>query len=429
MKRNQTKSKMKYLFITLLLVATACGSETVSEISETVNDVAEVAATVESGVEDIQAMATEQSELAAATPDTGPGTAVDNPLDIEFGQTYSNQVNGNNFERFYRLTIPAGAILNVEATNSAESGGDISFRLVTTAGGFPQPVAEENVPVGETRPIRFITADDSGGGTYLIVPRGGMIGAADFSFSANIEMQNDGATTADAPSNRFAGPELVAGSYTGLLGGEDDKDAFTFMAPARAMIRLTVENNAESLSTFGVELQFNDKAVRYYTNNRQAAPGSDVLFVDDTLEGGQYNILLTADSTKESTYAITLEITPQNDAGSGSDAGEEIATATAVSFNQAYEGFRAETESDCYQVATAAEQSFTLTINSLTHELFGGRPIPRVYDAEGNTLEVGGGPNPGASETLDVTAVGDTTYFCIAGGGNAAPYTFILSDS
>jgi hypothetical protein len=353
---------------------------------------------------------------------------MDNPLDITIGEPVSSQVNGNNFERFYRLAIPAGGVLTLDAANSAESGGDASFRLVTTSGGFPTPVAQESVPVGENRQIRFITADDDGG-TYLVTVQGGMLGAVDFEFTANVAVQDDGGQGVDAPSDRFAGPELTAGTYTGILGNTDGKDGFRFNVPENGIVHVTLENNADSLGVFSAEEQNNDKHVRYWDNNRTATPGNSIHFAADVVDGSLFNVLITAQSTQELAYTLTIEIATQDDAASGADAGEDLATAVPIGFNQQVDGFRAEGESDCYQFATSADQPLTLTLNSLTDEFFGGRPIPRFYDEAGDTLGVGGGPNPGANETVTATAVGATTYLCIAGGGNAAPYSFIVADS
>ncbi|MCA9928883.1 MAG: hypothetical protein KC419_10415 [Anaerolineales bacterium] len=419
---NTHKNRLLVGLLLLLLIMSACGGGNESTIS----DIAEGVSTAQAGIEQIEEIATAASETANATPETGPGTVIDDPIEIAFDQPYESFVNGNNFERFYRLSLPAGAILNLDAANSAESKGDVAFRLVTMAGGFPTPIAEETVPIGENRSIKFITGSD-GGGTYLLIPRGGFLGTDTFNFTAVMTMQDDAASGGDAVADPVAGTEITTGTFTGLLGGDDRIDAYRFTAPARSYMRVTLTNSSDSLGAFEAEVSRDGAHIRYYTD-RYAAPGNDMVFAMDTLDEVVFNVELTAETTKEAVYTLTVEVTTQNDADSGGDAGEEIGTATPINVGQTYEAFRGEGESDCYQVATAADQALTIIINSLTDEFFGGRPIIRMYDESGNTLAVGGGPTPGASETVEGTAVSASTFFCVAGGGNAAPYTFIVEN-
>lgn len=428
MKTNQIKTSNTSILLALilfLLSTLACGFG--SDAIEEIEGAAENVAAVQAEVEQLEEMATAVSETANATPETGPGTTLDNPLDINFDQPYTGQVNGNNIERFYRLTLPAGAILNVAANNAAESGGDIAFRLVTMAGGIPSPIVEETVPVGTDQQIRFMTGDD-GGGTYLLLTRGGFLGADDYTFTASMTMQDDAGSGGDAVAEETTGTDIRVGTFNGMLGGSDKADSYRFNVPARAIVRVSLANSSESENTLTTEVTTNGAHVRYRTD-WYAAPGNGVRFAADALDEGVYNVHISGDTAKEATYTLTVEITPQNDAGSGGDAGEDFPTATQINMNQVVEGFRGEGEKDCYQFATTADQPLSIEMNSLTDEFLGGRPIPRVHDAEGKTLAVGGGPVPGASETVTGTAVGTETFICIEGGGNGAPYSFTIAGS
>ncbi len=412
-------------FIFLLLPTLACGlgSGTVAEIESA----AESVSTVQAEVEQLETMATAQSEVASATPETGPGTSIDNPLDIAFDQMVTGQVNGNNFERFYRLTLPAGAILDVTANNGAESGGDVAFRLMTMDGGFPTPIMEETVPIGMSEQLRFMTGDD-GGGTYLLVARGGFLGVDDFNFTPSMMMQNDADSGGDAISEATTGTEIGAGLFIGVLGGNDKADVYQVNVPAHSIMRVSITNNPESENMLKTEVKTNGNHVRYFSD-KNANPGNEARYASDELAGGIYNIKVTGDTTKEASYAVTVEITPQNDAASGGDAGDDLASATQINMNQLVEGFRGEGDRDCYRFATTAEQTINLALDSLTDEFLGGRPIPRLYDSEGNTIAVGSGPQPGNSEMVTDTAVSAETFLCIEGGGNGAPYSFTVSGS
>ena len=419
----KNKPMIVFAFILFLLPTLACGlgSDTVAEIESA----AESVSTVQAEVEQLETMATAQSEVANATPETGPGTSIDNPLDITFDQMVTGQINGNNFERFYRMNLPAGAVLDVTASNGAESGGDIAFRLMTMEGGFPTPIMEQTVPIGMSDQLRFMTGDESGG-TYLLVARGGFLGIDEFTFTPSMTMQNDAGSGGDAIAEPTTGTEIGAGTFAGALGGSDKADVYRFNVPARSVVRLSLTNNADSENMLTTLLSTNGNHVRYY-NDRNAQPGNELRFAADELEGGIYNLEIKGDTTKEAAYTFTVEITLQNDAASGGDAGDDFSTATPISLNQTVTGLRGEGDKDCYRLATMAEQTINLALDSLTDEFLGGRPIPRLYDAAGNTVGVGGGPNPGSSETVTETAVSAETFLCIEGGGNGALYSFTLS--
>ena len=419
----KNKPMIVFGFILFLLPTLACGlgSDTVAEIESA----AESVSTVQAEVEQLETMATAQSVVADATAETGPGTSVDNPLDIAFDQPVTGQVNGNNFERFYRFNLPAGGVLNVAANNSAESGGDVAFRLMTLSGGFPTPVIEESVPVGTDHQFRFMTGDD-GGGTYLLVARGGFLGIDEFNFTPSMTMQNDAGSGGDAIAEPTTGTEIGTGTFDGELGGNDKVDVYRFNVPARSVVRLSLTNSADSQNMLTTLLSTNGNHVRYY-NQRKAQPGNESRFAAEELEGGIYNLEIKGDTAKDAAYTFTVDIIPQNDGASGGDAGDDFSTATAINMNQTVTGLRSEGDVDCYRFATTAEQTITLALDSLTDEFLGGRPIPRLYNAEGNMLGTGGGPQPGASETVTETAVSAETFLCIEGGGNGALYSFTLS--
>ena len=193
-------------------------------------------------------------------------------------------------------------------------------------------------------------------------------------------------------------------------------------------MRVSLANSPDSQNQLTTEVKTNGNHVRY-RSDWYAGPGNEVRFAADVLDAGVYNIRVTGDTAKEAAYTFTVEITPQNDAGSGGDAGNDFPTATQISLGQLVEGFRGEGDMDCYRLATTTEQPLSIALDSLTDEFLGGRPIPRLYDTEGKTIAVGGGPVPGASETVTDTAVSAETFLCIEGGGNGAPYSFTIADS
>lgn len=286
-----------FLLFSAALVLAACGGS--DEVLEEASDAVE--AVVSDEIDD----AAEETPTAAA--DTGS-----RPVVIEFGESYT--IAGVEGAAPMMLTVPAGSVtvLNIDGDAANQS----SASLTATAGFFA------TVQPGEsTVSDPLITA--AGQDTELVFDLQARVGDS-ITFTFENTPQTELPDGGDAPETITDAP-LVEGTVTGLLGGDDSTDIHRFAAAPGDVLTLDFETSAESAGSVNYSWEFNGDV----KTRGSAAPGAvnSESVIASNEQGGDWFLRITGIGE----YSFTVTAESQNEAGSGTDAGADIATAVAAS--------------------------------------------------------------------------------------------------
>jgi len=436
---TQKRSKAFFPWFLLLILSSAVvacnlGQSVAEKAIESIDDEG-IIATAQAGLEQFEAGATAAAAAADVTPDTGSGTSLENPIQLVDGQPVSGLLTLNNVQYYYRITLSPSALLTVTAENPADSTGDYSIGVFSTGGGFSGGSAPLNVPVGQRKQMRFITSED-GGGAFILSVTGGLFGDTAYNFSYDIGMQDDAGIGGDALSDTqvvSGSPIGGAGVYTGILGDQDLGDTFQFTAPAYSTVLITVRNSPESeTSLYAQPSVDSEPLLRSATSldmRQTIGPGNGYTFADSNTKESRYVVYIGGQqgAVVRGQYELEIVIAAQDDAGSGGDAGDTIAEATAVTLGNTLNAFLAPGDEDCFRFASTAGSQVTVEVSSTPDEFFGNTLGFRLVNANNDTLGTTGSVAVGQSKTMAADGTGDEMVFCATGGGRSAPYTFTVN--
>jgi hypothetical protein len=421
-----------FLLLVLSLTLVGCGlGERVAEKAIESLDENGVIATTQAELEQIEVGATAVADAANATPDSGAGTTLDNPIALADGQPVSGLLTPNNIQYYYRITLPPSTVLTVTAENPADATGDYSISVFST-GGFAGGTAPLNIPVGQSKQMQFIT-NDEGGGAFILTVTGGMFGDSAYNFSYEIGTQDDGDIGGDALSD----PQVVSGSsiagsgiYTGILGDQDQGDSFQFSAPAYSTVFITVRNSPESETSLyaqpSVDGQPFQRSSISLDMRQTIGPSNSYTFADSNTKESRYVIYIgDPGNVVRAQYELEIVVANQDDAGSGGDAGDTIAEATALTPGS-YNALLAPADEDCFRFPSTAGSQVTVEVSDTPDEYFGNVLSFRLLNAN-NEIQSQAGLDVGQSQTLTADGTGDDMFLCTKSGGRSAVYAFTIS--
>ncbi len=263
----------------------------------------------------------------------------------------------------------------------------------------------------------------------------GATAAADaaYNFSYDVALQDDGGIGGDALSD----PQVVSGTpiegagvYSGILGDQDQGDAFQFTAPAYSAVLITVRNSPESETSLYAQPSVDGEPFLRSSislDMRQTiGPSNSYTFADSNTKESRYVIYIgEPGNVVRGQYELEIVVANQDDAGSGGDAGDTIAEATPVMPGNSYNALLATADEDCFRFPSTAGSQVTVEVSDTPDAYFGNVLSFRLLNAN-NEIQSQAGLDIGQSQTLTADGTGDEMFLCAKSGGRSAVYAFTI---
>ncbi len=368
------------------------------------------------GGEDVLDAASEAVEAAVSeeVDDSSAGETADSsttgtrerPTEIQFGETYEIDAAENGAPM--TLTVPAGSVtvLSIEA-----DAANLSSASLSSPTGFAAIVE----PGGSLVTDPLITA--AGEEIELVLNLNSAAGDV-VTFAFDNALQTELPDGGDAPALITDAP-LIEGPVNGVLGGTDIEDVHRFAAAPGDVLMLNFETAADAIGDLSYSWEFNGEV----KERGAAAPGASVSVpvVLNSEQGGDWHLRISGNGA----YTFTVDSESQNEAGSGTDAGPDIATAVVASPGTINGLFGGDDSSDFYAVELPAGAVVELGLATAADG--GGGVNARLLE---NGSEVGRvGAQPGGSEEIVIVLAGDAGTGHIEVWGSDSNYEITLAVS
>jgi hypothetical protein len=256
------------------------------------------------------------------------GDRITKALAIKPDKSVLGEMGGFDLEDWYRFDIPPGHILKLSFTPKESSEAmKFSLRSFESSEVWYSGV----VPPGETR-IERVMMNNSSGGTYYLEA---YYGSGQYGFDIFIEAQNDAASGTDAGDKMAEALKIMPGrSYSGELGGYDESDWYRFDMPAGSILKMALTNYED-----GEPMKFSFRNVDGIEvwRSELVPPGttdSTRMMINNTT-GGIYFLEAFYGSGP---YKFEILLGNQNDADSGTDAGDKITEALRIKQGRSISG-------------------------------------------------------------------------------------------
>jgi hypothetical protein len=223
-------------------------------------------------------------------------------------------------EDYYKFEVPHGSVLTLAFTPEEEaevmsiSLQDLERRQVWYSG---------RVVPGITKSTREMMNNSSGGTYYVRIYNG----SGQYTFELSTQSQNDADSKTDAGDKVTQALEIQASKlFTGELGGFDKDDWYKFNIPDGHILNLSFIPNEEG-DFMTISLQDLERRQVWYSG--RVAPGitKSTREMMNNSSGGTYYVRIYNGSGH---YTFELSTQSQNDADSGTDAGDKITRALEI---------------------------------------------------------------------------------------------------
>jgi hypothetical protein len=235
---------------------------------------------------------------------------------VNFGETYTVELLSTASEG--TITFPAGSIMNIEATAPASNQRGVAIELRGSDGISlflqAQPGATEMGP----EPVVTPAGDDV---ETTVILNGAPGDVVTFELTSAEQTEGGG----DAGENAgVANPVESGATIEGIMGGLDQADYLALDVQNGSVIEVDVAKDAASSGGTWAKLIYNGEN----RGSVSVQPGGETTLrkVVGASETGEWFVELTGGGT----YTVTPTVTSQDDGGSGDDAGDDAASATAA---------------------------------------------------------------------------------------------------
>jgi len=289
-----------------------------------------------------------------ASTETEPNDSFNQGIEISSG-VLTGTLSGEDRQDYFRFELDAGDILNLDFT-----AGEDSELLKIALRDFNR---NELWNSGETRPgvthsTRMLMNNLSGGIYYAVV----YSGIGPYKFDLFIESQNDAGSGVDAGDRITKALAITPNSsFLGEMGGFDEEDWYRFDIPPGHIIKL-VFGPSESSEAMKFSLRSFEHSEVWYSG--VVSPGETKLkrVMMNTTSGGTYYLEAYYGRGR---YGFDVLIEKQNDALSGTDAGDKMADALKILPGRSYSGeLGGYDETDWYRFDMLAGSILNMSLTS-----------------------------------------------------------------
>lgn len=371
--------------------------------------------------------------------DAGTGTDAGDErikaLMLEAGTTYSGAIgnygtdaqNRISYDRedWYQFEIPHELVAQLTVTPDEHNERNMRIDVYNPKG--EKIFYHDSLAPGVISLSKMMMNTSSGGIYYVQVTGNGQYHLKFFT-----KYQTDAGTSTDAGDERTRALTLETGkTYTGGIGnyGEgyqhlfsyDQEDWYQFEIPHEHVLQMTLAPDEEGDGKIHLEV-FDSKEKRLFYQ-WDIVPGMSIVskVIMNTLSGGTYYAKVSGNGQ----YVFELSTTPQNDAGSGKDAGDEKIKAMEIESGASISGgvgyYEKEAQhvisydnEDWYEFTPAAGQQISFTPDQEANT----KMHIEVYNVEEKRLFYQWDVTPGVTKSFLIEEVSMPPYFIkVSGNG------------
>ena len=264
---------------------------------------------------------------SAVTIEAEPNDGYKQATAVPMG-TINAKLSGQDIKDFFKFEVPSGNILHLEFTPD-EAAKPMNISLRNTE--LHEIWYLEGVVPGVTQSTAVIMNSSSGGIFYAVVSDGN----GHYQMNLTVQSQNDAGSGNDAADRIDKALEIEPGhTYPGQIGDFDTADWYQFEIIPGHILNLSVTPDSEAAA---INFSLRNYERNEIWNFEKITPGVTKTnrVIASTLAGSRYYLAV---HDGKGVYTIEILSEAQNDAGSGSDAGDHIARAAAINPGRFYTG-------------------------------------------------------------------------------------------
>ena len=286
--------------------------------------------------------------------ETEPNDSYNQGMEIPSG-ILTGTLSGEDRQDYFRFELDFGSILNLDFT-AGEDSQNLKIALRDFEGNELWNSGETSS--GAVKSARVLLNNLSGGIYYAVV----YAGLGPYKLDLFIETQNDAGSGTDAGDKITKALAIEPGSsFFGEMGAFDEEDWYQFDIPPGHILKLSFTPNASS-EAMKFSLRSFERSEVWYSGVVPAGETIPRRVMMNNSSGGTYYLQAYYGSGH---YGFEIITESQNDAASGTDAGDKIAEALKIRPGRSYSGeLGGYDESDWYRFDVPAGSVIKMTLSN-----------------------------------------------------------------
>jgi hypothetical protein len=346
-----------------------------------------------------------------------PGATYEDAVGILAGQ-YTGQVHKGE-EDWYKFEILSGHILKLALTPGGEAD-TLEINIIDSNRGDSWNI--HNIVPPSVATFDRIMSSASTGTYYLQIMPGYSGSGGSYTLDLSWEPQNDanqGQDAGDDADRALTIPLEMEAPVTipGLVGNLDEVDWYKFDLPNSGILNLAFSPHGKA-DVFNIILYDSNRGEIWNEHLVEPPASVPLNLMMNSSSGGIYYVEVEP-SLKggQGRYALDLSLQNQNDASTGSDAGDEPVQGIEIGADQALTGIVGDLDDfDCYKFTPVVGQIVSFTPGEETN----GMGI-QLFNADIREIWHENRVGPTINKTFQLDEVsGGPYYFCV---GNQGSYT------
>jgi hypothetical protein len=312
-------------------------------------------APIEREEETVETEETGEGEEPSDEGAPGEGDSVSSAIEISPG-TIEGEIEDSGDENWYVFEVAGGEVFDLAFTPQGDADR-INVQILNP--DQRELWTEFDVPPPVTKELNYMTPTEGGGDFYVHVWPGS---PGSYVLELSNRMQDDGGTGEDAGGRAPEAAEVALGdAILGAVGNADESDWYVFDVPAGEVLEVEFTPGEEAER---INVQVLDPEQRELWTEFDVAPGvtKSETFAMSCSSGGLYYVQVWQGA--KGPYSLSVSSSTQDDAGTGTDAGDRAVDAAAVQPGELMSGFLGDfDEEDWYsvQMAEGDNLSFSFT--------------------------------------------------------------------
>ncbi|GAG65982.1 unnamed protein product, partial [marine sediment metagenome] len=260
-----------------------------------------------------------QIKQKSVITETEPNDSYNQGMEISSG-ILKGTLSGEDRQDYYRFELGPGSILNLDF-KAGDDSQNLKIALRNFEGNDLWNPAETSP--GAVKSTRILLNNLSGGIYYAVV----YSGIGPYKLDLFIETQNDAGSGTDAGDKITKALAIEPGSsFFGEMGAFDEEDWYRFDIPPGHILKLSFTPDASS-EAMKFSLRSFERSEVWYSGVVPAGETRPKRVMMNNSSGGTYYLEAYYGSGP---YGFEISTESQNDAASGTDAGDKIAEALKI---------------------------------------------------------------------------------------------------
>jgi hypothetical protein len=238
---------------------------------------------------------------------------------------YNGTLSSTDIQDWYKFFVEKGVIISVLLTVPENA----NFDMVLFDSNNTTRASSKNSNAGYPEYIYYTSTISEN----WMIKISAVSNYGDYTFTLELTRQNDAGSSGDAGDTKETAINITSGEFDGYLLAGDVKDRYNFSAVTMDVISVLLK--VPPKANFDIALYDPDGNKKTSSERTNDGAFERLYYVADS--SGDWSIVISA-TANYGNYTFILEVNKQNDAGSGSDAGNSIDTAISITPSE-YSGF------------------------------------------------------------------------------------------